>query len=418
MKNVYILGSYGIPVGKWVDKSHRDIVREAYVGALKDAGLENGDCIESVWSGTSMLHSWEQYCIAGHIMVLPLMDEGLMPKRIPVTNVEGACATGSLAFQGACMDVMSGMRQVSLAIGFEKLILPHNKELTLSQIGRGFDCLHKKEVDDYMQYMFDTVGVKPEELGVGQRSPAMDIYALQAQHHMHKYGSTQEQLAIIAAKNHNNGSKNPIAQYKFTQTVEDVMNDRPVAYPLTRAMCAPTGDGAAAAIVCSEEFYKNLPSHIQARCVKVAGMGMSSGIYGSMDEITLTRYAADKAYAMAGVSPEDIDFVELHDAAASREIIQTEMLRLCEEGQGGVLAQSGATQLDGRIPVNASGGLISRGHPIGATGLYMVNELVTQLRGEAGDRQVKNPEFGLAENGGGVIGTEEAACSVVILQKC
>ena len=417
MKNVYVLASYGIPVGKHIDKSHRDLVREAYLGTLADAGWKTGEWIESVWSGTAMLHSWEQYCIAGQIMTVPLIADGLLPERIPLTNVEGACATGSLAFQGACMDVLSGLHQVSLAIGFEKMILPHNRELTLSQIGRGFDCMHHEETQGDMAELCRVNGVDPESFGGADHSPAMDVYNLQALYHMKKYGSTQRQLAEVAAKNHNNGVKNPLAQYRFSQTVEQVLEDRPVGYPLTRAMCSPTGDGAAAAIVISEDFYKNLPQELKRRCVRVAGMALSSGKRGTLDEPTLTRIAADRAYEMAGVGPEDIDFVELHDAAASREIIQTEMLRLCPEGQGGILAESGETQIDGKIPVNPSGGLISRGHPIGATGLYMVNELVTQIRGEAGERQVKNAEIGLAENGGGVLGFEEAECSVVIFQK-
>lgn len=417
MKNIYVMASGGIPVGKYIDKSHRDLVKEAYLETLKDAGWENGDLIESVWFGTAMLHSWEQYCIAGQVLTVNLVKEGLLPERIPLVNVEGACATGSLAFQSACMDVLSGLHQVSLAIGFEKMILPHNKELTLSQIGRGFDCLHHDEVAANMTELCSKAGVNAEDFGGKDHSPAMDVYNLQALYHMKKYGSTQEQLAIVAAKNHNNGVMNPLAQYRFPQTVEQVLNDRPIGYPLTRAMCSPTGDGAAAAIVISEEFYKNLPEKLKERCVKVAAIALSSGKLGTLDEPTLTRIAADKAYKMAGIGPEDVDFVELHDAAASREIIQTEMLRLCPEGQGGKLAESGETQIGGKIPVNVSGGLISRGHPIGATGLYMVNELVRQLRGEAGDRQVKNAEIGLAENGGGVLGFEEAECSVVILQK-
>ena len=373
--------------------------------------------IESVWSGTAMLHSWEQYCIAGQVMTVNLVKEGLLPERIPLTNVEGACATGSLAFQSACMDVMSGMHQVSLAIGFEKMILPHNKELTLSQIGRGFDCLHKDETDANMAELCRVNGISPETFGGKDHSPAMDVYNLQALYHMKKYGDTQRQMAMVAAKNHNNGVLNPIAQYRFPQTVEEVLNDRPIGYPLTRAMCSPTGDGAACAIVVSEEFYNNLPKNVKDRCVLVKALALSSGKLGTLDEPTLTRVAADRAYKMAGIGPENIDFVELHDAAASREIIQTEMLRLCPEGKGGELVESGATQIGGRIPVNPSGGLISRGHPIGATGLYMIHELVTQLRGEAGARQVKDAEIGMAENGGGVLGFEEAECSVVILQK-
>ena len=190
-ENVYVLASYGIPVGKHIDKSHRDLIREAYLGTLKDAGWENGDFIESIWSGTAMLHSWEQYCIAGQVMTVNLVREGILPERIPLTNVEGACATGSLAFQGACMDVLSGMHQVSLAIGFEKMILPHDKALTLSQIGRGFDCMHPDEVNACYDELCRVNGIDRSAMFGPDHSPAMDVYNLQAQYHMKKYGSTQ-----------------------------------------------------------------------------------------------------------------------------------------------------------------------------------------------------------------------------------
>jgi acetyl-CoA acetyltransferase len=182
-------------------------------------------------------------------------------------------------------------------------------------------------------------------------------------------------------------------------------------------MCAPIGDGSAAAIVCSGDYLKGLPSDVQNRAVKVRATALAGGKYRDPDEPSLSRIAANKAYEMAGIGPEDIDVAEVHDATSFCELYQAEMLGFCAEGEGGKFIECGATMLDGKIPINTSGGLVSKGHPVGATGLSMLYELVTQLRGEAGPRQVKNAEFALQENGGGVIGLEEAACSVIILEK-
>ena len=302
--NVYVIGTYGIPVGKHTDKSHRDIVRETYLGVLEDAGIESR-FIGSLWSASSMLHSWKQYCIIGQVMTVPLVEEGLLPGRIAVNNVENACASGSSAFQSAVIDVASGYHDVSLAIGFEKLVIPGNPALTFSQIGEGSDRMHPEETMDILRKICIEQGKDPDSMFSQDRSPAMDLYSLQAIHHMQKYGTTQKQFAIIAAKNHCNGSKNPIAQYRFTQTVEEVLADREIVYPLTRAMCSPVGDGACAAIVCNEDFFKNLPVHIKNRAIRVMGMGMSSGRFVGIDEPSLTRYAADEAYANAGVGPGD-----------------------------------------------------------------------------------------------------------------
>lgn len=415
MSNVYVIGSYMTRFQKWPDKTHRDLVREAYLEVLKDAGFPNGDLIESVWSGNSLMHHWGQQCIRGQVAFLPLIMEGLLPERVPIWNVEGGCATGSLAFQGAWRDVKCGVSQVALAIGFEKIFIPNNPKLTMAQFSEGGNTMYPLEASQSLTDLAKQLSSVYET--AEDRSSAMDWYSLQAQYHMHKYGTTAQQIAMAAAKSHCNASLNPKAQYQFKMTTEEVLNDRMVCAPLTRAMCSPVGDGAAAAILCSEEFYKTLPQSIKNRAVKVAGVGMSSGKLRRPEEPSLSRVAADRAYAMAGVKPEDIDFVEVHDACSFGEIFQAEMLRLCPEGEGGKLVESGATMLDGRIPMNTSGGLVSKGHPIAATGLSMVYELTTQLRGEAGERQVKNPEFGMQENGGGGIGLEEAACSVVILQR-
>ncbi|MBT8339346.1 MAG: thiolase family protein [Desulfatitalea sp.] len=415
MKPVYVLGSYSTPIKKWEDKSHKDLVREAYLNVVKDAGCDISDQIETIWSGSAMMNSWGQNMIRGQVVFTPLVMEKLIPERLPFYNVEGGCATGSLAFHGAWRDIQAGISNASLAMGFEKVCIPDNRELTFSQFQSGIDQMDPQEWMTLYSKMAEMTG-GAFETGPN-RSIFMDTYAIQARYHMWKYGTSQRQIAFAAAKNHCNASLNPDAQYRFRMTPDQVLEDRMVSYPLTRSMCAPLADGAAAAILCSEEFYHALPPTVQSRCIKIAACSLSSGKYRGFDDVSLSRIAADKAYKMAGVSPEDIDVAEVHDATAFGEIYQAEMMRFCPVGEGGRFIESGATKLDGQIPINTSGGLISKGHPIGATGLSMIFELVTQLRGEADERQVKEPEFALQENGGGVVGIEEACCSVVILQK-
>jgi len=182
-------------------------------------------------------------------------------------------------------------------------------------------------------------------------------------------------------------------------------------------MCAPIGDGGAAAVVCNDDYLKSLPAHVRDRAIRVAATALTGGIYRSYEEPSLAHYAALKAYRTAGITAQDVDVAEVHDATAFCEIYQAEMLGFCPVGQGGAFVESGETGPGGSIPINTSGGLISKGHPVGATGLSMVYELVTQLRGEAGERQVPNARIGLAENGGGVIGLEEAACAITILER-
>lgn len=416
MKSAYILSTFSTPVKKWGEKTHRDLVREAYLGVLADAGMENGDLIESVWSGNAMLPSWGQNMIRGQVCLTPLIREGLLPERLPFFNVEGGCATASLAFQGAWRDVCAGLSQVALAIGFEKVYIPDNRALTFSQFDSGIDQMNPQEWREEYNRVAEITGTKFEISN--DRTMFMDTYGMQARYHMWKYGTTKRQIAIAAAKNHCNGSLNPNAQYRFKMTPEEVLADRPVTEPLTRAMCAPVADGAAAALICSEEFYNNLPNGpVKDRCIRIAACCLTSGKYRRPDEPSLSRVAADRAYEIAGIGPQDIDVAEVHDAVAFGEIFQAEMLRFCPEGEGGKLVESGETAIGGKIPINTSGGLIAKGHPIGATGLSMIYELALQLRGEAGERQVKNPEFAIQENGGGIVGLEEAACSVVILQR-
>jgi acetyl-CoA acetyltransferase len=245
----------------------------------------------------------------------------------------------------------------------------------------------------------------------------MDTYAMQACYHMWRYGTTVEQIAAAASKNHFHGSLNPKAQYQFEVPIEKVLEDRLISYPLTRSMCAPIGDGAAGALLCSEEYFKGLPAEVKERAVKIKASVLTGGKFRDFDEPSLSKVAADRAYAMSGLSPKDIDVAEVHDATSFCEIYQVEMLGFCPIGQGGPYVASGATTLGGDIPVNTSGGLVSKGHPVGATGLSMIAELCTQLRGEADKRQVEGARIALQENGGGVVSLEEAACSVVILEK-
>jgi len=242
----------------------------------------------------------------------------------------------------------------------------------------------------------------------------MDFYAVLARWHMSKYGSTQRQLAVIASKNHFHSTMNPLAQIQKDMTVEEVLADKLISYPLTRPMCAPIGDGAAAAILCSENYLKRLMS---ARPIKIRASVLGSGTDRDIDGEDIGLRVSRKAYNLSGVGPEDIDVAEVHDATAYGELHQTEMLGFCPEGEGGVFAESGATKIGGKLPINTSGGLESRGHPIGASGLAQIYEIITQLRGEAGKRQVEGARLGLTENGGGTLGFEEASMTIHIFEK-
>jgi acetyl-CoA acetyltransferase len=234
--------------------------------------------------------------------------------------------------------------------------------------------------------------------------------------HMREFGTTQEHLAVIASKNHNHSTLNPLSQYQKPFTVEEVLQAAPITYPLTLPMCSPVSDGAAAAIVCSAAGLKRLQAS-QARNVRVLATIMQSGSNRGISEFEkhASKLAAQKAYEKAGVGPEDMHVAEVHDATAMGEIIELEALGLCKLGDGGPAAARGETRLGGRLPVNPSGGLESKGHPIGATGLGQIYELVTQLRGEADRRQVDGAKLAIAQNGGGICGIEEAITCVTIL---
>lgn len=415
MSEVYLIGVYSTAFGKRPDDSVKTLTREAYTGVLADAGLGDGGTIESCWFGNCGMWVEEQGSIRGQVCLTPLVREGLFPERVPVINVEGGCATASMALNGAWKDIAAGVADTVLAMGVEKTFYPDDPAQSVRLFSGGIDQYDPQEWQDYYARAGAQAG---KDFSPGaDRSIFMDTYAMQACYHMRAHGTTRAQIAAAAAKNHCHGALNPRAQYRFEMTVEEVLADREVSWPLTRAMCAPIGDGAAGALLVSARRLREMPASVRERAVRVVATSLSGGKYRALDEPGLSRVAAQKAYRQAGLGPEAIDVAEVHDATAFCELYQAEMLGFCEEGQGGIFIESGATRLGGKLPINTSGGLLSKGHPVGATGLSMIAELVKQLRGEAGDRQVPGAHCALAENGGGVVGFDEAACSVVILQR-
>jgi acetyl-CoA acyltransferase len=341
---------------------------------------------------------------------------GMGIDKIPVTNVENACAGGSTALHLAATGISAGMYDVALALGSEKISNP-DKALSLAAYA---SCMDVENFEKHIQMITSVndlikIDIPEEKSAPGEgRSIFMDAYAMGARWHMNKFGSTQRQLAVICSKNHLHGYLNPLAQYQQRMTMEEVLADKPVAYPLTRAMCSPVGDGAAAAVVCSEKFLKKL---IDARPVRIRASVLGQGSDRPLDGQDIGERLSLQAYDFAGLGPADISLAELHDATAWGELHQAEVMGFCPMGEGGPFAETGATTIGGSKPINTSGGLECRGHPIGASGLAQIYELALQLRGDAGERQVENARIGLAENGGGNIGVEEAAMCVHILER-
>jgi acetyl-CoA acetyltransferase len=388
---------------------------ESVRGVLEDAGLGDGLSVEATWFGNCGMWVEGQGSIRGQVCLTPLVSSGYFSAGTPVVNVEAGCATGALALHGTLLGILSGQYDVALALAVEKTFFPGRSELTAALYEGGIDQYDPGEWREY----YTAAGVeagKSFEPGT-DRTIFMDTYAMQACWHMRRHGTTQRQMAAAAAKNHNHAVHNPRAQYRFPMTVDDVLNDRPVTWPLTRSMCAPVGDGAAAALVVSERCLDTCPPEVRERALRISGMGLAGGRYRGLSDAGLSSIAARRAYVMADLKPSDINVAEVHDATSFCELYQTEMLGFCAPGEGGKFAESGETTLGGRLPVNTSGGLVSKGHPVGATGLSMIVELADQLRNQAGERQVPNARCALAESGGGVIGFDEAACVVTILER-
>ncbi|UXA16559.1 thiolase family protein [Mycobacterium sp. SMC-4] len=413
--DAYILGTFATAVGKFPDKDPKALTRDAYLGVLADALVDDPDVIGGAWFANMLMDHWRQPYLKGQLCFVPLVNDGLFPRGAPVTNVEGGCATGSQAFSNALREVQSGHSDVALAIGVEKMFDPDNPRAALRGMEGALDWL---DPESWQNLYRRTAAANGTTFDTGpERGVAMDLYGLWAHSHMRAYGTTAEHLAMAAAKNHTNSVHNPRAQYRFPMSVQQVLEDRVVSEPLTRAMCAPIGDGAAAVLVCSRKHLDRCPAEVRERAVRIRANEIACGVFDvSWDDDRAPVLAARRAYRAAGLAPRDIDLVELHDASSFAEIHLLEDLGFCDRGKAGEYTAAGATAIDGELPVNASGGLVSRGHPIGATGLMMLNEIAIQLRGEAGGNAVANARIGLAENGGGVIGNDSAVCSVTILE--
>jgi acetyl-CoA acetyltransferase len=412
MEDIYIVGVGMTPFGRHLDKSVKQLAEQAVTHALSDASCTTGD-VQVVYFGNCVQGFMEgQVFIRGQVALLPQGFDG-----VPIHNVENACATASTAFHLAALHLRSGEADVALAVGVEKMYST-DKAKMFSVFDSGWDI---ETVEANTAKLVGLgVGVEPPPGTTSERpySVFMDIYAAFGRQLMRRYGITQRQIAAVAAKNHTHSVHNERAQYRKPMSIEEVLGSSPITYPLTLPMCAPISDGAAAAILCTKAGIERLGLDMK-RAIHVRASVMRSATRRGGEDLDrhATRLAALSAYDRAGIGPGDVDVAEVHDATAVGELIQTENLGLCEPGQSGALAEAGGTTLGGRIPINPSGGLESKGHPVGATGLAQIFELVTQLRGEAGPRQVEGARIAIQENGGGLWGVEEAAVHVGILER-
>jgi benzoylsuccinyl-CoA thiolase BbsB subunit len=374
MREVSVIGVGMVPFAKYRDKSLADIAWPAVKQAIEDSGLGKG-AIAAAYCGTAL-----GGMLAGQRILKKLGITGL-----PIVNVENACSSSSSAFREAWIAVAAGIYDTALVIGVEKL----------TRFGGGTLPLEKEDW----------------EVAHGLVMPA--LYGMRARRYMHEYGLTGDQLAQVAVKAHAHGARNPDAQYRNELTVDEVNRARPIAEPFTLLHCCPSGDGAAAAVICSAAIAKRSG----ATPVRVAGSEINSGKYMTgyrdMTSPEITVRGAGAAYEEAGIGPEDLDVAEVHDAFTIAELMYYEALGLCARGEAARLLEDGETSLGGRIPVNPSGGLLAKGHPIGATGMAQIVEIVRQLRGECGVRQVEGAKVGLTHcTGGGISGFDHGVCSI------
>ena len=363
--------------GELWDTSFRQMIIEAGTRAIEDAGME-GEKIGAMYVGNM---SAGQFIHQEHIASLIADHSGLAP--IPCTRIEAACASGGLALREAMIAVGSGIHDIVVAAGIEKMT----------------DVIAEQSLE-----ALATVSDQEWEAFVGATFPA--LFALMARRHMHEFGTTEEQMALVAVKNHHNARLNAYAQHHIEITVDQVLQSPPICSPLKMLECASITDGAACVILAPlEEARKYTDTPIE-----IVGAGQASDTIALHDRQSLvnlrsTREAAKAAYQMAGLRPEDVDLAEVQDSTTISEIIAIEDLGFCKKGEGGKVTEDGMTAIDGALPINPSGGLKGKGHPIGATGISQAVEIALQLRGEAGKRQVKNAEIGLTHNIGGSGGT-------------
>ncbi|MEB2345530.1 MAG: thiolase family protein [Deltaproteobacteria bacterium] len=393
--------------GKHLETGLKALGAEAVREALADAGIAPGQLQAAFVGNAAAGLITGQESIRGQVIL-----RGMGLGRLPVVNVENACASGSTALHQACVMVSAGVYDVVLALGVEKLYHP-DKKRSFSAFSGAVDVEALAAILAGLQKSAQQGGASEAASGAGEkRSMFMDIYALAARAHMARYGTTKEQFAAVAAKNSHHGSLNPRAQFRDELSVADVLAAPVVAEPLTRPMCSPIGDGAAAVVVVSPRRARALGIR---KPVRVAATVLCSGWDHGGDEPGTVEVCAAEAYEQAGVGPQDLHVVEVHDASAPAEILAYESLGLCPAGEGGKLVESGATRLGGRVPVNPSGGLLRKGHPVGASGVAQIVELAEQLQGRSGARQVEGARVALAQNGGGNIGTDAAAMCVTVL---
>ncbi|ASK87134.1 MULTISPECIES: thiolase family protein [Sphingomonadaceae] len=413
MEKAYIVGVGMTKFGRHPDQSIRQLLDTAISTALGDAGGHKSD-VEAVYHSSSTQGFLQgQTFIPGQVALGQIGLSG-----IPVFNIENACASSSSSFHLAVQGVGSGMHDIILAAGVEKMNVPDKKKM-FAVFDGAWDVA---TVDENIERLVSLgKGMECPEGSESERpySIFMKVYAAFGLNHMKRNGTTQRQIAAIAAKNHEHSVHNEYSQYRQAYSIEEVLAAPPITYPLTLPMCAPISDGAAAAVICNEEGLKKLGMD-KSRAVEIlASVSMSGNAERTADEPEnhMARLAAQKAYQMAGRSPDDMDVAEVHDATAIGELMHAENLMLAPLGEAGPAAERGDFTVGGRIPINPSGGLESKGHPIGATGLGQLHELVTQLRGEAGKRQVENARHAIHENSGGLVGIEEGAAVINILGK-
>ena len=386
MRDVYIAGVGMTRFAKQPERGLKDLAEEAVTGALKDAGRTAGD-LEAAFVGNAVGATITgQEMLAGQFSLRPA---GI--GEIPIVNVENACASASSAMHLAWQGIAGGLYDAVLAVGVEKMTHP-DKTVSFAAIGGSVD-----------------VETTPTDLPAG-RSFLMDLYAEVSAEYMARSGATPEDFARVVVKNQRHGALNPLAQYGGDLTVEEVLAAREIVWPFTLPMCSPISDGAAAALLVSDRFLADGAPKVLVR----ASVMRSAPVTG---ENSVTTLASKAAYEVAGVGPEDLDCVEVHDAAASAELWIYEQLGLTEPGGGPELIRSGRTDLAGGLPVNTSGGLLSRGHPIGATGLAQTVEAVLQLRGEAGERQVPGARLALTQNAGGFHGRDNVVSVIHVLER-
>jgi acetyl-CoA acetyltransferase len=393
VRAVDVIGAGITPFGKLEGATWRDLGARAVTEALEDAGIPDGE-VDLVVSGNAMAG-----VLGGQEMIRGQVVAGAAGLGgVPVLNLENACATSSSALHVALQAIRAGEYDTAVVVGTEKMT------------GRP-----TRAVLDAMTSAveLDRVARITEEL-TGSEKPAgsffMEVYAALTRAYVERTGATEADLADVAVKNSRQGALNPNAQYQRALSREEVLASRLVADPLRTLMCSPIADGAAALVLRAADRGTGDRAPVRVRACAL-GAGEPGAPGASVEERTARR-----AYEMAGVAPGDVDVVEIHDAASPNELMMYEALGLCPAGEGPRFLASGATALGGRVPVNPDGGLVSRGHPVGATGIAQLVELVTQLRGRAGERQVPGARIALAENAGGYVHPDAAACTVTVLE--